>query len=348
VGGLLDDQPVFSSCRADRPPPAWAADLLQPCEAGTEMPRLLPAGGGRRRVVRAAHRVLVLAGQRELAKLSSASPAAGSSLRAAPAGSSRASPEPCSCPRERDWRWTAGAAGCGAAPGFWLWSPACSLRVARRRRLRQQRGSRRQAARQHQRNKNDRFIFRLILTTVHCSLTMSSCYDAIHTLPRKASHIRMALIIRSSAIHAAGCYTTTAIRKGARVAEYTGHRSPRPRPTRPTKPRPSPTCLDWATAHGHRRPLHGHVHQPQLRANCETSERTAASGSRPSARSPPARRSPTTTASTTAATTRPCATAAHPTAAARCTRRKRSSAARPPQKRPQKRRSAPQAQRQSA
>ncbi len=33
----------------------------------------------------------------------------------------------------------------------------------------------------------------------------------------------MALMIRSSAIHAAGCYTTTAIRKGARVAEYTGH-----------------------------------------------------------------------------------------------------------------------------
>ncbi|HEY1256758.1 MAG TPA: SET domain-containing protein-lysine N-methyltransferase [Terracidiphilus sp.] len=34
----------------------------------------------------------------------------------------------------------------------------------------------------------------------------------------------MGLIIRSSAIHAAGCYTTTAIRKGERVAEYTGHR----------------------------------------------------------------------------------------------------------------------------
>jgi len=32
----------------------------------------------------------------------------------------------------------------------------------------------------------------------------------------------MPLIIRSSAIHAAGCYTTTRIRKGARVAEYTG------------------------------------------------------------------------------------------------------------------------------
>jgi len=33
----------------------------------------------------------------------------------------------------------------------------------------------------------------------------------------------MALIIRSSAIHAAGCYTTTAIRKCERVAEYCGH-----------------------------------------------------------------------------------------------------------------------------
>jgi SET domain-containing protein len=34
----------------------------------------------------------------------------------------------------------------------------------------------------------------------------------------------MGLIIRSSSIHAAGCYTTTAIRKGARVVEYTGPR----------------------------------------------------------------------------------------------------------------------------
>jgi uncharacterized protein len=34
----------------------------------------------------------------------------------------------------------------------------------------------------------------------------------------------MGLIIRSSAIHAAGCYTTTAIRKGASVIEYTGHK----------------------------------------------------------------------------------------------------------------------------
>jgi uncharacterized protein len=34
----------------------------------------------------------------------------------------------------------------------------------------------------------------------------------------------MGLIIRSSAIHAAGCYTTAPVRKGARVVEYTGPR----------------------------------------------------------------------------------------------------------------------------
>jgi uncharacterized protein len=34
----------------------------------------------------------------------------------------------------------------------------------------------------------------------------------------------MALIIRSSAIHAAGCYTTAPIRRGTLVAEYTGPR----------------------------------------------------------------------------------------------------------------------------
>ncbi len=34
----------------------------------------------------------------------------------------------------------------------------------------------------------------------------------------------MGLIIRSSAIHAAGCYTTTRISRGTRVVEYTGPR----------------------------------------------------------------------------------------------------------------------------
>ena len=34
----------------------------------------------------------------------------------------------------------------------------------------------------------------------------------------------MALIIRSSAIHAAGCYTTTPIANGTQIVEYTGER----------------------------------------------------------------------------------------------------------------------------
>src|SRR6266853_1183373 len=34
----------------------------------------------------------------------------------------------------------------------------------------------------------------------------------------------MGLMIRSSSIHAAGCYTTSAIPKGAKVVEYTGPR----------------------------------------------------------------------------------------------------------------------------
>ena len=37
----------------------------------------------------------------------------------------------------------------------------------------------------------------------------------------------MSLIIRSSAIHAAGCYTMAPIRKGALVVEYTGPRLPK-------------------------------------------------------------------------------------------------------------------------
>jgi len=46
----------------------------------------------------------------------------------------------------------------------------------------------------------------------------------VKTCLQKALHIHMGLIIRSSSIHAAGCYTTTAIRKGSRVAEYRGPR----------------------------------------------------------------------------------------------------------------------------
>ena len=45
----------------------------------------------------------------------------------------------------------------------------------------------------------------------------------LKSLPGEISQ-GMGLIIRSSAIHAAGCYTTTAIRKGTHVAEYDGPR----------------------------------------------------------------------------------------------------------------------------
>ena len=39
----------------------------------------------------------------------------------------------------------------------------------------------------------------------------------------------MGLIIRSSEIHAAGCYTTESIRRGETVVEYTGDRMPKKR-----------------------------------------------------------------------------------------------------------------------
>src|SRR5579863_5419767 len=49
------------------------------------------------------------------------------------------------------------------------------------------------------------------------------CIQDFNQLEDKAAQL-MGLIIRSSAIHAAGCYSTTAVRKGTRVAEYTGPR----------------------------------------------------------------------------------------------------------------------------
>ena len=45
--------------------------------------------------------------------------------------------------------------------------------------------------------------------------------DAWHPIP-----CLMGLILRSSAIHAVGCYTTAPIAKGTRVVEYTGPRLP--------------------------------------------------------------------------------------------------------------------------
>jgi SET domain-containing protein len=48
--------------------------------------------------------------------------------------------------------------------------------------------------------------------------------SAKESIAQPHGHNRMGLIIRSSAIHAAGCYTTTRIAKGKKVAEYTGPR----------------------------------------------------------------------------------------------------------------------------
>ena len=51
---------------------------------------------------------------------------------------------------------------------------------------------------------------------------IASGYTAVFA--RSNASLYMALIIRSSDIHAAGCYTTTNIRKGTFVVEYTGPR----------------------------------------------------------------------------------------------------------------------------
>jgi SET domain-containing protein len=61
---------------------------------------------------------------------------------------------------------------------------------------------------------------------VRRSLLSLQCYDALHSVLQLAQDycFPMALLIRSSSIHAAGCYTTSSVRKGTRVAEYTGPR----------------------------------------------------------------------------------------------------------------------------
>jgi SET domain-containing protein len=51
----------------------------------------------------------------------------------------------------------------------------------------------------------------------------SACYSE-ERKPTVSGCLRMGLIIRSSAIHAAGCYTTTAVARDTRLVEYTGPR----------------------------------------------------------------------------------------------------------------------------
>jgi hypothetical protein len=83
----------------------------------------------------------------------------------------------------------------------------------------------------------------------------------------------MALIVRSSAIHAAGCYTTTAIRKGARVAEYTGTRISKKQAD--TSYEEAPVTYLFGLSDG-RVVIEGHCTAMFINhscdANCETSE----------------------------------------------------------------------------
>ena len=56
------------------------------------------------------------------------------------------------------------------------------------------------------------------------------------------------LIIRSSDIHAAGCFTLEDIPKGARVLEYTGERITKAQGDDRYEGRPFTTCSELATA----------------------------------------------------------------------------------------------------
>jgi SET domain-containing protein len=83
----------------------------------------------------------------------------------------------------------------------------------------------------------------------------------------------MTLIIRSSAIHAAGCYTMAPIRKGARVVEYTGPRIPKEEADE--KYQDSPTTYLFGVGDG-RTVIDGHgtamFINHSCEPNCETEE----------------------------------------------------------------------------
>jgi SET domain-containing protein len=83
----------------------------------------------------------------------------------------------------------------------------------------------------------------------------------------------MSLIIRSSAIHAAGCYTMAPIRKGAKVLEYTGPRIPKEEADE--KYQHSPTTYLFGVGNG-RMVIDGHGTAMFLNhscdPNCETEE----------------------------------------------------------------------------
>jgi uncharacterized protein len=83
----------------------------------------------------------------------------------------------------------------------------------------------------------------------------------------------MSLIIRSSAIHAAGCYTTAPIKKGTRVVEYTGPRITKEQADK--KYQNSPTTYLFGLGNGSR-VIDGHGTAMFINhscdPNCETDE----------------------------------------------------------------------------
>ena len=126
------------------------------------------------------------------------------------------------------------------------------------------------------------------------------------------------LIIRSSDIHAAGCFALEPVAKGTRLLEYTASASPRTKATalrRPALHLPVRHRRGDMVIDGHGMAMFvNHSCQP----NCETDEIDGRVYIQPSATSRRARNSPTTTGSMTA-TMRPPATAAARNAAAACT-----------------------------
>ena len=100
----------------------------------------------------------------------------------------------------------------------------------------------------------------------------------------------MGLMIRSSSIHAAGCYTTTPIPKGAHVVEYTGPRISKARGRPDYKDSP----ITYLFGIGERSTvIDGHGTAMYLNhscdPNCETDEWAGAYGFSPSATSPRAK-----------------------------------------------------------
>ena len=141
-----------------------------------------------------------------------------------------------------------------------------------------------------------------------CSQLQQVCairYTA-NTTPSRRTPCLPRLIIRSSDIHAAGCFTLEDIPKGTRVLEYTGERITKERGRRALRRPPVHLPVrSWRWRGGYRRPRNGHVREPLLRSQLRDRRgRRAASTSIRFAMSRPAKSSPTTTGSTTATTKR--------------------------------------------